>query len=484
MSSAPSLETLVMGALRGAAEPLSTEQLLRHVPAPVLAEQRNLQQKLRTILGRPEVGRAARGRYVYLPHRLTGSVLRLPLAGAEAGAGTLLVPADLTFALWFRQVDWGRVATGAAATWLLPNGTTGRLSVREVLRNRLGLFGGVTLAAAGPELHAWLRAERPAAGDSLLARITDGEQSLCSVTLERLSARQPEPVAARSRELADAAAHVLRNDVRGSPLFAHDLCGWLLAAGFYHQLPPPDPLEVLLRGDARFTLTEDGKFMLAMKWDWTRRREPEIPPAMIEDFIGELLGRPKRAATDADDARDPRRYGADLLEELQPWLQAVGYPVAQPGEPPAPHETAAADAQTALRRQQVYRLRAALARRPADHRILELQGDDTLVDLDELLREAFGHDVMDHMGGFYVRTGRGERPEWLAAINPLGELEEGEEYELAELHLEPGDQWGYVYDFGDWIEHTLTVEAVVPVEPGVTYPRLVERGPAPVKRKK
>jgi hypothetical protein len=73
-----------------------------------------------------------------------------------------------------------------------------------------------------------------------------------------------------------------------------------------------------------------------------------------------------------------------------------------------------------------------------------------------------------------VRTGAGRREEGLGSINPLGEIE-GEDMELAELDLEPGDELGYVYDFGDWIAHTVTVEAILAPEPGVTYPREVGR---------
>ncbi|RCK73479.1 MAG: hypothetical protein ANABAC_3088 [Anaerolineae bacterium] len=29
-----------------------------------------------------------------------------------------------------------------------------------------------------------------------------------------------------------------------------------------------------------------------------------------------------------------------------------------------------------------------------------------------------------------------------------------------------------VFDFGDWIEHTLTLEAIVPAEKGKRYPRV------------
>ncbi len=30
----------------------------------------------------------------------------------------------------------------------------------------------------------------------------------------------------------------------------------------------------------------------------------------------------------------------------------------------------------------------------------------------------------------------------------------------------------YVYDFGDWIEHRITLESIVEPQPGVDYPRL------------
>jgi len=37
----------------------------------------------------------------------------------------------------------------------------------------------------------------------------------------------------------------------------------------------------------------------------------------------------------------------------------------------------------------------------------------------------------------------------------------------------PSDPLKYVFDFGDWIEHTLTLVAIHPAEQGVEYPREV-----------
>jgi len=41
------------------------------------------------------------------------------------------------------------------------------------------------------------------------------------------------------------------------------------------------------------------------------------------------------------------------------------------------------------------------------------------------------------------------------------------------LGLEPGHELKYVYDFGDWIEHRLTLEEIVELEAKVKYPRTI-----------
>ena len=39
------------------------------------------------------------------------------------------------------------------------------------------------------------------------------------------------------------------------------------------------------------------------------------------------------------------------------------------------------------------------------------------------------------------------------------------------LGLAPGDELKYVYDFGDWIEHKITLEAITEPQADVKYPR-------------
>jgi hypothetical protein len=59
-------------------------------------------------------------------------------------------------------------------------------------------------------------------------------------------------------------------------------------------------------------------------------------------------------------------------------------------------------------------------------------------------------------------------------VNPFEEGE-GSDTPIAALKLQVGDQLKYVYDFGDWIEHTLELQAIGDPQKGVRYPREIGR---------
>ncbi len=131
--------------------------------------------------------------------------------------------------------------------------------------------------------------------------------------------------------------------------------------------------------------------------------------------------------------------------------------------------------------QKIYRLKAELADNPKIWRKIEIQGKQTLADLDEALRRAFNHDAYDHLGGFWKLIPRGTektrrfREVDLGDIYPLRQGGEAAETRFAGVALSIGDKIKYVYDFGDWIEHVLTVESIEEPQQGITYPREVER---------
>ncbi|MGC9349734.1 MAG: IS1096 element passenger TnpR family protein [Anaerolineae bacterium] len=128
--------------------------------------------------------------------------------------------------------------------------------------------------------------------------------------------------------------------------------------------------------------------------------------------------------------------------------------------------------------EQVYRFKASLWHRSGLWRVIEIQGEQTLADFDSIMRDAFEHDSFDHMGGFWKRVRRGKgrrfREVDLGAVSPWGEGD-GAEVAVAGLGLEPGDELKYVYDFGDWIEHRLTLQEIVEPEEDAKYPRIVDQ---------
>jgi hypothetical protein len=127
---------------------------------------------------------------------------------------------------------------------------------------------------------------------------------------------------------------------------------------------------------------------------------------------------------------------------------------------------------------QVYRFKAALRHRPGLWRTIEIKGEQTLAELDMVLRDAFEHDVFDHLGGFWKRVRRGRSKRFreidLGSVDPMGEGD-GAEIQVAGLDLEPGQQLTYVYDFGDWVEHRLTLESLGEPESQFEYPRVAAR---------
>jgi hypothetical protein len=82
------------------------------------------------------------------------------------------------------------------------------------------------------------------------------------------------------------------------------------------------------------------------------------------------------------------------------------------------------------------------------------------------------------MGGFYklVQRGKGKsfREIDVGTVNPMGEGD-GADVAVAGLGLAPEDELKYVYDFGDWIEHRLTLQEIVEPDEDAVYPRVVDQ---------
>ncbi len=131
---------------------------------------------------------------------------------------------------------------------------------------------------------------------------------------------------------------------------------------------------------------------------------------------------------------------------------------------------------SAAQRQQVYRFKVALKYRPGLWRRIEIQGGHTLADWDGILRGEFKHDFSDHLSGFWRKLRRADTKRFreveIGTVEPFGGGK-GAEKRIGGLGLAVGDELKWVYDFGDWIEHTIALEAIAEPEASAKYPRVV-----------
>jgi hypothetical protein len=127
----------------------------------------------------------------------------------------------------------------------------------------------------------------------------------------------------------------------------------------------------------------------------------------------------------------------------------------------------------------VYRFKASFAFNPGIWRTIEIKASQRFKDFDKILRSEFGHDKDDHLGGFWKMVRRGQtgkrfREIEIGDIDPLG-YGSAAKLHIGGIRLQKGDMLRYVYDFGDWIEHDIALEEIVPAENDINYPRLVDR---------
>ena len=120
----------------------------------------------------------------------------------------------------------------------------------------------------------------------------------------------------------------------------------------------------------------------------------------------------------------------------------------------------------------VFRFKVALKRQRRLWRRIDVKGSQTLGDLDRVIREAFKHFLCDHLSEFF--RGRVWHSEGLGEIHPGG-VGDGAEKRIDSLALSEGDKLEYVYDFGDDIQHIITLEKIVEVEETVKYPHVVSQ---------
>jgi hypothetical protein len=286
--------------------------------------------------------------------------------------------------------------------------------VVDVKQSVSGVFGHHVFEVAAFDLGGWFRANRIRRNDSVLVTVEDWQNGLFRLEHEPAKRRRREEIEAKNRELAD--------------IFFD-----MLEAARNEQLHAPQ----------------------AVPKAYVRLSDPRGYPG---DYWIDVIEQDDRMKWDG--------FNISYIESLSPLERMLSPEEAAAPEAPYSQEEAS----------QVYRFKAALQYRRGLWRRIEIQGQQTLADFDSILRDAFEHDHFDHMSGFWKRVRRGTGKRFrevdVGDINPIGGGS-GSEVHVAGLALEPGQELKYVYDFGDWIEHRITLEEIAEPEAGAEYPRVV-----------
>jgi hypothetical protein len=272
-------------------------------------------------------------------------------------------------------------------------------------------------------LGRWLTAQNAHPKDHLLFTLLDWENGVFQLDIEPASEFDRSLLKERNQQLADIFWNLLEGEKY------EDIINYVAVPSAYALLPdkggfPRDHWQVVIENDER---------MVTNGWE-IRYSDAQLP--FPELYLNQESG--KRVST-----------------ETEKFTKQQG--------------------------QQVYRLKIALVYQRRIWRRIEIQGHHTLADLDDTIREAFNHDVFDHLGGFWklvARSGRKRkryREVDLGHVYPGGQDGDGAKTCIAEIGLQVGDRMKYVYDFGDWIEHLIILEAIDEPKQNADYPREIKR---------
>lgn len=281
------------------------------------------------------------------------------------------------------------------------------------------LLGEYTHVEELLDVKDWLRANGARVGDYLVVTVEDWDTSTITLAFEKASEANTEEITRRDRQLCDTLFDMLEHAGR-------------------EQLYPHEAIPTAL---ARLARMPDWGGFAGHHWLIALQADERM------DYNGFVIG-----YSDAPHS---------LFDRLVDGYEFEGKPF------------------TREQGMQVYRFSARLKYGERKPVTVEIQGNQTMYDLDQILRVAFGHNTWDHLGGFWLlvpRAGKRVREVEIGACAPDPNYDldgSAMDVAVAGLGLSPGSRLKYVYDFGDWVQHELVLEAIEPPQARVRYPRIV-----------
>ncbi len=479
---------VALDVLREAPEPMAFQELLAAVNAVEPIRTNNPTNTLRSAISNTRlIGKTGDGRYGFLPSLASGSTLRHVLTKEDLSRSYLALGPDVLSVLWPAQLEVQKRQDQSPRRFELPDG--------QIILAPLEFFGaGIWGISIEPVIAGWLTGSKARDGDSLILHLVDGKAGYCQVSFEQRRKRNNAQVASRNKALADVAYDICKASASDS-LLIDELARRLVARGAYQDPRPPDPLVTVLSSDTRFADAGLGFLVkLSERWgpsdDMFRRdreatiqklfpRPPDPKPGVeIARLIME--GRSQEAIGKMQEAGFIRRVGDEVYVDMRGAIgSAFSLDPSSELFPPIPGRKSPLLKNQKKRSKkemarEVYCFKAALQGRKRVWRRIEVRGDQTLGDLDSAMRKAFSHDTFDHLSEFHLGVGRDWKSYGLGYHAPDGSGE-GDRVVIGDIGLSQGDHLMYVYDFGDYIVHQLTLEQVGESEQGVEYPRIIAR---------
>jgi tetratricopeptide (TPR) repeat protein len=475
MSKRPTSYTeLVYNVLREADEPLTIELIMDRVNERRAITTKKPRNTIRGVLSQGrQIIRVEQGLYWYLPHLLPGSVLRIPLRGANVDQQPLALPSEVMYALWpsFHE--------GRARRNLRP--VQARFPGREVASLSLDLLaiGGNWGSPMPDPLRSSLSDLAATEGDSIVFLIVDGEAGTIDAWYEPRHARNEDMIATRNREIADTVAEILSEGERHG-VAPWRLCNLLLARGAYRSDVPPDPLSDVLERDERFV---GGGMMF---WDLAERLDTEdLAEMKVRQQLLDAMFNPPDEPVDLSDAAGLIRAVENVFinlsakianDEVTTTEDAAAFlrDRLQLGSPEQGSGTALEQAQDLMydawqERNPTKRIATAekalrISPDCADaYVLLATETKESAAEAIPMLRDgvaageralgpgAFIHDVGLFWGLIETRPYMRARFELARALWNVGERQEATEHAFELLRLNPGDNQGVRHTLVNWL---------------------------------
>ena len=238
---------------------------VRPSPKPARAIRNALRNSLLIAQGSDE-------RYASVLWLLKGATFRHALTGRELADGSLRLGPDVGFAL-FPFVYAPRRMHARPCHLYLEQGPLFSQTLERLDGAAVGIHPCDALAD-------WFASLQCRAGDSLLFEVTDGEEGIYHVFLQRPVPQDEERLARRNLELAKALEQALARKRAPCPLYK--LMPSLVAQGAYHDPYPPHPIERVAQRASIFEIV-DGKVRMIGRAASEMQYLPGLSPGTQED---------------------------------------------------------------------------------------------------------------------------------------------------------------------------------------------------------